>query len=195
TSSTAPAAERAHSVTITQATGVDATAIFITQADALAYAHGEAPATERAVTIHSAYVAEGLNTIQSILPELLPAGPQDLETASALAQVAAQCLMLLNQQLPVWNYNSLYTDIFDNSHWVTESVELKNGYGLTVYDGKWGADPFGHLKKVSAPVYELARDLQDLAEQSEGQKNSQLDSKQSPEVIAAQPQALAQEVA
>jgi hypothetical protein len=155
------------------------------------------PAAERAhsVTIHPAYVAEGLNGIQGILPELLPAGPQDLETASALAQIAAQCLMLLKQQIPVWNYNSLYTDIRDNSLWVTEAVELENDHGLPIYEGKWHADPFGHLHKVSAPIYELARDLQDLADQSVLQRNSQLHSKQSLEVIAAQTQALAQEVA
>jgi hypothetical protein len=153
-----------------------------------------APAAERAhsVTISSDNPAHCLHQFQWVLPGLLPAGPQNLETAQALAQLAAQCLTLLEQRLPVFNYQC--SEFCHDSLWVTEAIKLENNHGLHIYEGKWHADPFGHLHKVSAPVYELARDLEALADQSELQRLNQLDSKQSPEVIAAQTQALAQGV-
>ncbi len=134
------------------------------------------PAAEWAhsVTIASNEPADGLGNIQALLPKLLSSGPQDLRTAAALAQLAAQCLKLLEHRLPIFNHD--YSDIVGHARWVDEAVYLKDDYGLPVYEDKWQTDPINYLEKVSAPVYELARDLEDLAVRSGMQGMKQLES-------------------
>jgi hypothetical protein len=128
--------------------------------------HPETGGAPRAASIpagQSPSDAQELENIRGRLVEILPKGPQDLESAAELADIAAQCMKLLQHKNPVWLLEGEFES--DANPWRK---------GLFVRDNidciEWHWDDDKVLEDVSAPVYRFARDLRLIFDELEAKK-------------------------
>jgi hypothetical protein len=115
-------------------------------------------------TLEKQQLPAWLAAIRPQLVAAMPKGPQSLAAAAELANVAAQCLKLLQHREPTWRL-----DGEPDLGW-RDDLKIED----RLFEGSWDADEDQALEKVSTPVYILARELQEAADLFESDASRRL---------------------